>query len=74
MFNLIYYCLQLFYIIIIIINNNFICYFSYLIIFMHLYSIVETVLYMFYEAILNKSVYSLTPLQQCCPPPLSMSQ
>ena len=26
---------------------------------MHLYSIVETVLYMFYEAILNKSVYSL---------------
>ena len=26
---------------------------------MHLYSIVETVLYVFYEAILNKSVYSL---------------
>ena len=24
---------------------------------MHLYSIVETVLYMFYEAILNKSVF-----------------
>ena len=26
---------------------------------MHLYSIIETVLYVFYEAILNKSVYSL---------------
>ena len=25
---------------------------------MHLYSIIETVLYMFYEAILNKSAYS----------------
>ena len=26
---------------------------------MHLYSIIETVLYVFHEAILNKSVYSL---------------
>ena len=31
----------------------------FLTIYMHLYSIVETVLYMFYEAISNKSVYSL---------------
>ena len=29
---------------------------------MHLYSIIETVLYMFYEAIINKSVYSLTSM------------
>ena len=31
----------------------------FLTIYMHLYSIIETVLYMFYEAISNKSVYSL---------------
>ena len=31
----------------------------YLIILMHLYSIAETVFYVFYEAIVNKSVYSL---------------
>ena len=31
----------------------------FLTIYMHLYSIVETVLYVFYEAISNKSVYSL---------------
>ena len=32
----------------------------FLIIYMHLYSIVQTVLYVFYEAISNKSVYSYT--------------